>query len=68
MHDLVEAVKAHARTHYNTGGWDFIIECFTDDEIAARLAEHGIATAEDAIEHFLQLIQLWDEHRAEMSL
>lgn len=31
---LVAAVKQHALDHYNEGGWDYIIECYSDQELA----------------------------------
>jgi hypothetical protein len=34
---LVEQVKAYARAHYNTGGWDVIVECWDDSRIADAL-------------------------------
>ena len=36
---LVDGVKAHAQEHYNEGGWDVVIECYTDEMIAAHLKE-----------------------------
>lgn len=30
---LINAVKAHALEHYEDGGWDVIVECFTDHDI-----------------------------------
>lgn len=34
---LVEAVKAHALEHYEKNGWDFIVECWSDEEIAEEI-------------------------------
>lgn len=34
---LVEQVKAYARAHYNTGGWDVIVEAWDDDAIRKAL-------------------------------
>lgn len=34
LETLVEAVKQHALTHYNREGWDYIVECWSDSEIA----------------------------------
>lgn len=36
---LVEAVKAYARDHYETGGWDVVIECHSDAEIAGAIGK-----------------------------
>lgn len=35
QNSLVDHVKRHALDHYDEGGWDYIIECYTDDELAA---------------------------------
>ncbi len=32
--DLIRAVKQYALEHYERGGWDYIIECYDDREIA----------------------------------
>ena len=29
----VDAVKAHAAEHYEDGGWDVIVECYTDEMV-----------------------------------
>lgn len=31
--DLIAAVRAHAVDNYSKGGWDFIVECYTDEEL-----------------------------------
>ena len=38
IEQLVKAVKAHANEHYERG-WDVLIECRTDEEIAEHLTE-----------------------------
>ena len=30
----VTAIKAHAIAHYETDGWDYVVECYSDAEIA----------------------------------
>jgi hypothetical protein len=35
--ELIDAVKAHALRNYNRGGWDVVVECWSDEEIAAVL-------------------------------
>ena len=45
---LIEAVKAHALEKYEQpGGWDFVIECWSDEEIGAEIA--GAKTALGAV-------------------
>jgi len=47
---LIEAVKAHARDHYAAGvGWDYIVECYSDAEIAEVLDAAGSTTPAQAI-------------------
>ncbi len=62
---LVEAVKAHALEHYNDGGWDVIVECYTDEEIAEHLEKEvpGASTSEEAIHSFKWLVDVWDERQ-----
>lgn len=47
MTALVEAVKEHAQKNYNTGGWDYVIETYEDEEIEEVIA--GATTVEEAI-------------------
>jgi hypothetical protein len=46
MKDLVQAVKQHADEKFSNG-WDYIAECWSDDEIAAEIK--GCRTAAGAI-------------------
>lgn len=45
---LVECVKRYATDHYNEGGWDYIIECYTDAELADIIG-YRVKTAAGAI-------------------
>lgn len=52
--DLIEAVKAHALAHYEDGGWDILVECYDDAEIAevigaARTPAGAIAKAAEVL-------------------
>lgn len=62
---LVAAVKKHALANYEAGGWDVIIECWTDDEIACHLEEAGAFTFEDALAAFADLIDVWSDRQAD---
>jgi len=35
--ELVAAVRDYAYRHYSKGGWDFVVECWSDEEIAAEI-------------------------------
>lgn len=68
MDELTEAVKAHALEHYEDGGWDVIVECWSDSDIAAVLAcaLDPIKTAADAISHFADgVVAVWADQQAD---
>lgn len=65
MKQLIEAVKKHAYENYENGGWDVIVECWTDDEIEERLIEDGAGSVEDAIKSFMVLAEIWAERQAD---
>lgn len=65
---LVEAVKAHAAAHYEDGGWDVIVECWEDQQIADTLtnALDAIETPEQAIAHFGDgAVAVWADRQAD---
>ena len=43
--DLVQAVKVHAKKHYNVDGWDLLVECYDDAEIAEAIGQSKTARA-----------------------
>jgi hypothetical protein len=44
---FVEEVKDHALQHYEEDGWDIVVECYSDDEIANII--RGCSTKKEAI-------------------
>jgi hypothetical protein len=34
MQDLIDAVRAHANANWGKDGWDFLVECWDDEDIA----------------------------------
>lgn len=62
--DLVAAVRAHALDHYETDGWDFLIECWEDADVAQAIGSAG--TLEEAIEAVRPTLRILDERRAEV--
>lgn len=62
--EVIEAVKRHALEHYEDGGWDVIVECYSDTDLATRLAGHR--TAEAAIESLRSCeIDVWSDRQAD---
>jgi hypothetical protein len=67
MSAAVEAVKAHAQEHYEDGGWDVIVECWEDAEIAEYVQQqldagyiHDLSSSE-AIRAFLTIVSIWKD-------
>lgn len=61
--ELVEAVKAHALAHYNDGGWDVIVECWDDEQIAERIGQ--ARTVKGALAKFATLVDVWSDRQAD---
>lgn len=57
---LVQAVKAHAITHYENG-WDVVHEAMDDQELAGRITQAGARTPTEAIAAFNDLVSVWQE-------
>lgn len=36
--ELIDAVTSYAEEHYNTGGWDVVVEAYTEEEIWEQIA------------------------------
>lgn len=60
---LIRAVREFALLNYNIGGWDFLVECWADADIAETIA--GAKTAAAAIARCKRILSVLDEHRAE---
>lgn len=63
MDAIVAAVKAYAQANYAKDGWDFIAECFTDEEIRQELV--GVISKYDAIQIFRRIAKAKNEQRRE---
>jgi hypothetical protein len=67
MVNLIEAVRAHAEFNYGFDGWDYVVECWSDEDIAdaigaSKTAKGAIAKVASAIK---PLAEMRDEVRAE---
>tara|TARA_R100000963_G_scaffold11192_1_gene8167 strand:- start:7 stop:222 length:216 start_codon:yes stop_codon:yes gene_type:complete len=62
--ELVTAVRAHALENYEKGGWDFLVECYSDDEIVDLI---GVArTVDGAIKKCADHLGILDERRQDV--
>jgi len=64
VEELTQAVKNHAVQHQGDGGWDVVVEAWTDSEIAQAIKENGAETPEAAIKAFEPLAAVWAERQA----
>lgn len=64
MQELIKAVRKHAEANYNEGGWDFLVECWEDSDIAELLSEDD--TVQTAIVKCERVVGAMDEQRREV--
>ena len=64
IEELVAAVKAHALENYEKGGWDYVVECWSDTEIADEIRPGS--TPKQAIKRIGDIVKILDERRREV--
>lgn len=66
MDELIDAVRAHAEANYERDGWDFLVECWDDAEIAEVI---GNAKApKSAIANCKRAVKALNEYRQEQQM
>lgn len=74
MQALVDAVMAHAEAHYEDGGWDVIVECWDDEEIAELLRasrnsrgtnRSAVRTPSAAIKRVAEVVGIYADRQAD---
>ena len=63
--EMVAAVKEHAVKFYNKNGWDFIVECWSDADIAEAI--EGCRSKRAAIAKVRSTAKLLAERRTEIN-
>lgn len=63
---LIAAIRKHAISNYNRGGWDYIVECWDDASILDAIDNCGSITA--AIAKLGRIVKVKDEYRSENML
>ena len=63
---LIEAVKSHALRHYEKDGWDYVVECYGDEEIAVIINEEAAVTVSLAIKAVGKVAKDQDDYRKEI--
>jgi hypothetical protein len=72
---LVAEVRAYAQAHYEAGGWDVVVECWTDEDIAGALLRYGysdgqpypVTTLDEAVTDSIlaQVVSVWADREAD---
>lgn len=63
MNDFIQAVKDHAQAHYNDGGWDVVVECWGDEDIAKCIK--GVRTTKGAIRKVAVIVGVYADRQAD---
>lgn len=63
MNPLVQHVRQHAEAHYNDGGWDVIVECWDDAQIAEAIK--GARTPAGAVKKLRSVVSVFAERQAD---
>lgn len=61
--ELIKAVRRHAEENYCLDGWDYLVECWDDSDIARAIA--GAEHPSQAIDRCKRTVQMLDEQRSE---
>ena len=60
---LVEKIRDHANANYSKNGWDFVVECYEDEEILEMIK--GAKTFHGAKCKMAPILKIKDEMRRE---
>jgi hypothetical protein len=61
--EIAKYIYNYAQEHYDDGGWDVIVECWTLDAIANSLEDDE--TKEEALESFKSIADIHAERQAD---
>ena len=61
---IVQLIREHAIRNYNAGGWDYLVECWSDDDIIDAIG--GADDSRIAISRCAEVLEMLDSHRAEI--
>lgn len=61
--EIIAAVKAHALANYEAGGWDVVVECWSDEDIANAIGR--VTTVAGAIRKIRPVIDVYADRQAD---
>jgi hypothetical protein len=63
MQELINAVRDHANINYEKHGWDFLVECWSDEDIGQAIG--SAKTVKSAIAKCKRQVKILDLYRRE---
>ena len=61
--EIAKYIYNYAQEHYEDGGWDVIVECWTIEAIMETLEDDE--SQEEALEGFKDLVSVWAERQSD---
>ena len=61
---LIAKIREHALRNYNQDGWDYLVECYSDNDIILLVAE--CESYEQAIAKLAKLLKIKDDYRSDI--
>ena len=65
MEEIIKFIKQYAQDHYNDGGWDVVVECWSDSDIRQYLNSCKITTQPEALKQFKRIVDVWADQQAD---
>ena len=65
MQNIIEYIKQYALEHYDDGGWDVIVECWSNKDIEKHLTLCNVTTKEKALSAFEGIVNVWADQQAD---
>jgi len=66
--EIIAAIRQHAEQNYERDGWDFLVECWSDADVAdaAGLADRPRPGLVGALDRCHRAVKYLDEYRSEI--
>lgn len=66
MNELIRAVRDHANANWDKDGWDFLVECWSDEDIGIAIA--AAKSPKSAIANCKRVVKTLNLHRQEQQM
>lgn len=66
VESMVTAVFQHALAHYEEDGWDYVVECWSAQDIEEAIEHSGAQTCAEAIDVIHCDVKIRDDYRKDI--